>query len=69
MNRTLANGVKPPGDFLSDCESLTLSRWNVVEPREVAADTHWSGSQSSRSVALWLPQARGLLFKEKQIST
>lgn len=49
--------VQTSGDFLSDCESLTLSRWNMVEPREVAADTHWSGSQSSRSVPLWFPQA------------
>lgn len=53
MNKTLVNGAKFPGDFLSDCESLTLSRWNVVEPGEVASDTHWSGGQSSRSVALW----------------
>lgn len=49
MNKPLVNG-----DNLSDCESLALSRWNVVEPGEVAADTHWSGSQSSRSVPLKL---------------
>lgn len=69
MNKTLVNGAKLPGDFLSDCESLPLSRWNVVEPREVAADTHWSGSQSSRLVPLWFPQASLKILKEKQIST
>lgn len=52
----MINGVKHPGNFLSDCESLALSRWNVVEPGEVAADTHWSGSQSSR-YPLWFPPA------------
>lgn len=38
--------------FSPDCESLTLSRWNLVEPRESTADTHWSGSLSDRSVPL-----------------
>lgn len=57
INKTLVNSSKLPGDFLSDCESLTIPRWNVAEPGEVAADAHWSGSQSSRSVPLWVPQA------------
>lgn len=37
--------VSPP-----DCKSLTLSRWNLVEPRQFTADSRWSGSLPNRLV-------------------
>lgn len=54
------NKVSDYGVFLffffssSDCESLTFSRWNMVEPGEFTTDSLRSGSLPSRSVPLWL---------------
>lgn len=36
-----------------DCEPLTFSRWNMVEPGQFTADTHRSGSMPNRYVLLW----------------
>jgi len=38
--------------FPPDCEPFSLSRWNLVEPRQLTADTDGSGSLPYRSVLL-----------------